>query len=237
MWKLVNSNFSILVLGFVLTTVVGTYLSDQFQRDSLRYQIRLEENKQKLQWTREKKFELFRQRITEGGKSIEEISDLINSRVFHLQNAIVSIFSNNLKSAQIHWGKNKIATETWNIKLIGFQNRLKRVVSAQAATSFNGYTTDRYPDLKVKEFEQFGPDEKFLILPQDVHAHFWIVHRIAQDAINCMKKKNCKVSRSRKKALQKRLAGLDYFTDEFVDSISNKLVQKTIRLEEFVDFR
>lgn len=85
MWKALNSNFAIFVLGFVFVTVFGTWLTDRFQNKSWEYQAKAETDRRAYEWEREKAFQLLQHRLTEGVQSLDRISEAMNARLFQVQ--------------------------------------------------------------------------------------------------------------------------------------------------------
>ena len=60
LWDFLNSQVGLLVLGFLLTSVLGTLLTDRFQRKAWERESHFEEQRQKAAWEREKRFEIER---------------------------------------------------------------------------------------------------------------------------------------------------------------------------------
>jgi hypothetical protein len=69
-WTLLNSNFVLLLLGFILTTLAGGLLSYWLQKQS---------------WRRQTSVDLYRKRYEEGSQFLDELAKLIGNRFFQLQ--------------------------------------------------------------------------------------------------------------------------------------------------------
>jgi|SRR5215208_596218 len=69
-WTLLNSNFVLLLLGFILTTMAGGLLSYWLQKQS---------------WRRQTRVDLYRKRYEEGSQFLDELAKLIGNRFFQLQ--------------------------------------------------------------------------------------------------------------------------------------------------------
>lgn len=132
-WDILNSKFSILLLGFILTGVLGTYLTNKRQSE---------------EWKKEKKFEIIKRKLDEGQSSLEKISDLINLRFYRLQNVYIYIVRGDLANAEKTMENYYKTVEEWNVKLIINQNKIRRLVNEEAADKFNNYETD---DPKLKK--------------------------------------------------------------------------------------
>ena len=163
------------------------------------------------------KFELLQRKLDEGQKSLEEISDLINLRFFRLQKVYESVISRNFEAAEKLWTDYMEVVETWNVKLIINQNKLKRLVSSDAARQFNNYETDN-PELAK---------------PRSLHGHFFLAHKHVRAVFECARNNSCSVTREMKHKANERLRSLDYFSDAFVDNVSSLFLERTFALEKF----
>jgi hypothetical protein len=215
-WTLSNSKLGLLIIGFALTTVIGAIFTDWIQRRSWQYQTELEDMRQDFEWKRSRKFELLERKL-EGQKSLEQISDLINLRFFRLQEVYESILATNLAEARRAWVEYMEAVESWNVKLIIYQNKLARLVDVNAARQFNNYETDNSE----------------LSNPSSLHGHFFLAHKSVREIFECALSNSCQVTAEMKKATDERLRSLDYFSDAFVDNVSSLFLERTFALEEF----
>lgn len=216
-WKFLNTQVGLLLLGFALTTIIGSYFADWFQRKNWERQAAFEAQRQGFEWERSKRFEILKRKLDEGQKSLEEISDLINLRFFRLQNVYEQIINGNLQSAKSKWQNYMDTVEQWNVKLIINQNKLKRLVGDSVSSEFNNYETDNY-DLKN---------------PKAIHGEFFVAHKKVKDLLKCLEKPSCTLSRDMKKDTNDSLRQLDYHSDEFVDRVSALFLRQAINLEEF----
>jgi hypothetical protein len=215
-WTLSNSKLGLLLIGFALTTVIGAIFTDWIQRRSWQYQTELEHMRQDFEWKRSRKFELLQQKLDEGQKSIEDISDLINLRFFRLQKVYESALATNSEVARRSWEEYMETVESWNVKLIINQNKLARLVTDDAARQFNNYETD-------------NPVSN----PSSLHGHFFLAHKSVQEVFECAQNHSCSVTADMKEAADERLRSLDYFADAFVDNVSSLFLERTFALEEF----
>ncbi len=202
-------------MGFVLSTILGTYLSDRLQMKAWERQTQLEKERQDYEWKREKKFEILRRKLDEGQNTLEEISDLINLRYYRLQNAYINIARGNLNAANTSWREYFKTVEEWNVKLIINQNKIRRLVNEQESVLFNNYETDNY-DLQSAE---------------SLHGKFYIVHQSVLDLLRCLRNSNCQVTQSKKDEVNQLLRDLDYESDAFIDRISDIFLTRTLDLE------
>jgi len=118
LWSFLNSGLGLLLVGFCITTLVGSLFADWIQRSTWEQQIALEQARQDYEWERSMRFELLRAKLKEGQDSLEEISDLINLRFFRLQKVFEALVSGNLAVSEKAWAEYTPTVEKWNTKLI-----------------------------------------------------------------------------------------------------------------------
>jgi len=216
-WAFLNSNIFLLIFGFVLTTILGTFLSDRLQTKAWERQSSMEKERQDYEWKREKKFELLRRKLDEGQSTLEEISDLINIRFYRLQNTYINIAQGNISAANASWKAYFKTVEEWNVKLIIYQNKIRRLVSEDEANLFNNYETDNAS----------------LESAESLHGQFYIVHQSVLDLLRCLRRSNCQITQSEKDKVHQLLRALDYESDAFIDRISDEFLRRTLELESF----
>ena len=203
------SQVGLLVLGFVLTTLAGGALGYWFNLLASKRNAKFEACRQQLQWQRDKNFEILRRTLDEGEHSLEQISDLINLRVFRLRKVRED------PTSPVAWSEYLSAVEQWNVKLIINQNKLERLVGKQVALEFNNYETD-------------AP----VANPVSLHGKFFAAHNALLSLRTCVQAQ-CTEIVSRKTRADSLLRTLDYATDGFVDRVSKIFLQQTVDLQSF----
>lgn len=216
LWNFFNSNVGLLLLGFVLTTVIGGFFVDWIQQRTWERQVALEQKRNDYEWERNKKFELLKVKIEEGQDSLEEISELVNLRLFSLQKVFESLAEGDLSSGVKKWSEYAPIVEKWNTKLNIYQNRLERLVDKETALQFNNYETDNLGSNK----------------PTSLHGLFFVAHKRVRSLLECMKKPGCVVSKEMINDAAYALKELDFTSDRFIDTVSQKFIHKTFELEE-----
>jgi len=215
-WKFLNSPFTVVILGFFLSTWLGGYLTTKFQEESWARQKHFEMARQDFEWEREKKFEILRRKLDEGQRSIEDISDLINKRYMRLHGVFEAILKKDVKLIDTRWKQYMETVEEWNVKLIINQNKLKRLVSSSISSEFQNYETDN-----------------IAIKPVSIHGKFFHTHLKVSKLMKCVKKTKCSVNKTQIKETNKMLRDLDFHTDAFVDKVSNTFLERATDLENF----
>lgn len=215
--KFINSQIGLLFLGFILTTILGTYFTERIQHKAWERQNEFEIRWQNFEWERNRKFEILKRKIDDGEKSLEEISDLINIRYFRLHNVFSNILAKDVNAAKRNWQEYMETVELWNVKLIINQNKLARLVSKEISLEFNNYETD------IKNLHN----------PKSIHGKFFIAHNKILLLLNCLKNSDCTITKNEIQEANNLLRDLDYHTDLFVDKISNLFLQRAYELEKF----
>jgi hypothetical protein len=217
LWAFLNSGVGLLLLGFGITTIVGSLFADWIQRRTWEQQIALEQARQDYEWQRSMRFELLRAKLKEGEESLEEISDLINLRFFRLQRVFDALVGGNLAATEQAWSEYGPTVEKWNTKLIIYQNKLERLVSRDVARQFNNYETDNTE----------------LTDPVSLHGHFYLAHKRVRAMYECLRRSGCAVSQDMRNDAGRSLRQLDLVSDAFVDRVAQLFLDKTFALEQF----
>ena len=121
LWVFLNSNLFLLLLGFFLTTIVGTYLNNSFQKSS---------------WEREKRFKILSYNLEQGTDYIENISDLMNRRFMGLQRVMWAIERKNKKDIEKIWDEYYLSVIEWNHELNANRSRIIRLAGYGTANIF-----------------------------------------------------------------------------------------------------
>jgi hypothetical protein len=130
-WDVLNSNLSLLLVGFILTTIAGTYLTHLTQRNA---------------WRRDTRVQLLRQRYDEGCKFLDELSELIGRRFFAAQRFLWAIEN------PTDYDLPKTAAEyfaivaEWNTRIWENRNKIRLLVSEEQANAFLDYQDDHRGD-------------------------------------------------------------------------------------------
>lgn len=130
LWDFLNSQFGLLVTGFIFTTIIGSLLSVLFQRAS---------------WTRQTRVDLYRKRYEEGTLFLDELSELIGRRFFALQRyfwAIRDRDGHDFEEVKKAYYEN---VADWNAKLKMNRNKIRLLIGEHQATAFLDYGDDNRP--------------------------------------------------------------------------------------------
>ncbi len=121
-WEFINSNFGMLVLGTIITTILGSWLNHKFQKDS---------------WEREANFQILQQELNDGNNFIENLSDQINRRFFNLQRVLWVLESSSNKERILEiWDEYYQSVIEWNQKLDANRHHLEIFGGKQLANQF-----------------------------------------------------------------------------------------------------
>ncbi len=129
-WEILNSKFSLLIGGFVLTTIVGKYLTTFLQRKS---------------WERQTKIDLYQKKYDNGTKFLDELSKLIGTRFFLLQKLLWAIEDENQERIEKVEKDYFAVVHSWNSEYYMNRNKVRLLVSDEMANYFLDYADDRNP--------------------------------------------------------------------------------------------
>ena len=121
LFDLINSPFSLLVAGFLFTTLVGSYINLSFHEKS---------------WKSKAKFEIFKERLKEAGEAQNSILSLSNKRVFLLRRIHFELTENGLQSAREIWREYFSVVTEWNNNVKTNNNRLSLLFGEHISTAF-----------------------------------------------------------------------------------------------------
>jgi len=209
-WTFLNSQVGILVLGFVLTSLLGTFIAERIQKNNKEKDLLIERERQAASWERDKKYEVFRRKLDDGEKLIDELSNLMNNRFFKTQNVYTNISSGSITEAK--WNDYYKSVEEWNIKMPVIRNKIKRLLSDSLSMVLNNYETD----------------DPNLTTPTSIHGMFYIIHK---EILNYQYSKTA----NSEKTINDMLRLLDIQTDDYIDVISDTYLNATLNFENHLD--
>jgi len=209
-WTFLNSQVGVLILGFLLTSLLGTFIAERIQKNNKEKDLLIERERQAASWERDKKYEVFRRKLDDGEKLIDELSNLMNSRFFKTQNVYTNISSGSITEAK--WNDYYKSVEEWNIKMPVIRNKIKRLLSDSLSMVLNNYETD----------------DPYLTAPSSIHGMFYIIHK---ELLNYYYSK----SANNKKTINDMLRSLDIQTDNYIDVISDTYLNATLNFENHLD--
>ncbi len=122
LFDLINSPFSLLVAGFLFTTLVGSYINLSFHEKS---------------WKSKARFEIFKERLKEASETQDSILPLSNKRIFLLRRIYFELNEDRLQSARAIW-KNEYfpLVNEWNNNVKTNNNRLWLLFGSQISVAF-----------------------------------------------------------------------------------------------------
>jgi hypothetical protein len=120
-WEFINSNFFLLLLGFLFTTFAGAFLSNKLQKAS---------------WERQMRLDLFKKRYEEGTQFLDSLSSLIGRRFFALQRLLWAVkHPDKYDLAEIGRSYFEIVSE-WNTHLRANRNKVRLLIGRDEANHF-----------------------------------------------------------------------------------------------------
>ncbi|MCP4651934.1 MAG: hypothetical protein GY858_00920 [Candidatus Omnitrophica bacterium] len=116
--KIINSKIFLLVLGFLLTGVVGTFLNYQFQKET---------------WKRESQHEIAKRHLDQSRQVIEEVLLHISKRFYAMQKVLWELESERFDGARLKWKNYAKIKDDWNINVGLYRSRIKILIDENLA--------------------------------------------------------------------------------------------------------
>jgi hypothetical protein len=121
LFEYLNSPFSLLIAGFFLTTLVGSYINHAFHAES---------------WKSKARFEIFKERLKEANEAQSSIIELSNKRITLLGRIHSELQGIRLQSARNIWKEYFELAKDWNNKVKSNNNRLSLLFGDSVSLSF-----------------------------------------------------------------------------------------------------
>lgn len=131
-WTSLGTKQGIVVLGFLLSSVLGGLLTYAFQR---------------LSWRRQAKLELYSQRYKDGNEFLDRLSSLIDRRYFALARLLWAVQEREPADKLAPREREYFETVVeWNNNLRAMHNRVRILVGEEKALAFLDYEDDYRQD-------------------------------------------------------------------------------------------
>lgn len=121
LYETLNSPLALLILGFLLTTLVGSYINHSFHDES---------------WKSKARFEIFKERLGEATEAQSSIIVLSNRRITMLERMYFELEANRLQSARNIWKDYFQLVREWNHSVKSNNNRLSLLFGDSVSRSF-----------------------------------------------------------------------------------------------------
>lgn len=121
LYDYLNSPLSLLVFGFVLTTLVGTFINQSFHTEA---------------WKSKARFEIFKERLKEATEAQSSIIVLSNRRITMLERMYSQLQDNRLQVARDIWKEYFQIVREWNNNVKSNSNRLALLFGDRVSDSF-----------------------------------------------------------------------------------------------------
>jgi hypothetical protein len=125
-----DDKVALLLTGFLLTGVTGTYINARFQQES---------------WERQKRCEILKLKLDSGFALVEQLASSSNNRFFGLQRVFWAIESNPDELDRL-WKEYYVSVIEWNRTLNLNHMRILRLVGENEARAFLDYEDELKPE-------------------------------------------------------------------------------------------
>jgi len=119
---------------------------------------------------REQKFEIYVRNLNEAEKALQNISDIVNKRIFQLQRVFWAFQHGDDENAAKDWESYRETIDEWNIKDMSYAIKFKTYYDSQLADSF------------------FRNGSSNVGKTASLYHYFYIAHRAVLDWKSCLKK-------------------------------------------------
>jgi len=169
--KILNSKFSLLVTGFVLTGLIGSFLSYQFQN---------------ISWKRQARFEITKRQIEQTESSIDETLLIARKRFYAMQKVFWALEKLKSDIADQRWNEYYKIKDEWNIMVGGYRSKIKIFVDPALAYELLDkdnarnyskkeslhaiFVTTHYKLKQLFEYTGKNPEERFEIEKEALNA-------------------------------------------------------------------
>jgi hypothetical protein len=175
----VDSSLQSLILGFVLTTVVGGLIGAWFQRAA---------------WRRQARLELLKQAYVDANDLFADVSNLVDARYFRLYRWFLCVQDNDAEETiadREQWYFDIVAT--WNEQLRVRHNRIRMHLGEDRALAFLDYADDfrqdepqslHYQFLKATRLVQAARQDRSVVpvALEEINRVNWALTAFANDA-------------------------------------------------------
>jgi hypothetical protein len=216
-WDFLKSDLGRLLLGFLLTTLIGATLAAWLQQRNWEKQKELEADRQQHQWERDRRFEMLRRRLDRGEEALDAVSELMDTRLFRLRDVFGAVVNRDVAAANERWREYMPSVERWNVTLGSNRAKLRRLAGEATAGEFQNYETDQYEKLKD---------------PVTIHGRFFVLHRLVSEMLECVRTPGCSVPQAQRVAVAEKLKQLDFQIDAFVEKASTEFLENARALEQ-----
>ena len=108
--NILNSKIILLVVGFILTGIVGSFLNHQFQKEV---------------WERQAHYEIVKRQIDQAREAIEGILLHAGKRFYAMQKVFWSLESFKIEEAKQRWEEYSTIRDEWSIMVNNYRSKIK----------------------------------------------------------------------------------------------------------------
>ena len=148
-WRFINSDIGRLLVGFVLTTVVGTFLASWYS-----YQ----------QWHREKEFEVIRLENEMAVVHVNDVNALLNTRLAKLRELYAAAINGNASDTPMKLSSYRASINSWNVELMLKSSIIERLFAANMHYRLFTNGKNEVPPVTVAGYFDRADREVFTIL-------------------------------------------------------------------------
>ena len=108
--NVLNSKIILLITGFILTGIVGSFLNHQFQKET---------------WRQQTHYEIAKRRLDQAREAVEEVLLQASKRFYAMQKVFWSLESFKTEEAKQRWEEYNIIKDEWTIMVSNYRSKIK----------------------------------------------------------------------------------------------------------------
>ncbi|TAD79148.1 MAG: hypothetical protein EA001_05465 [Oscillatoriales cyanobacterium] len=204
LWQSLNSDLSRLIVGFVLTTVIGGLLTQWYQDRN---------------WLRQSQFEYEKRQLDEAQKFVEKLSTSVslhlwNTREMEILLTTPSLFTE--ADTERIWAAFKETRNKWYMDLPVNQSKANLLLAPgmkELLRANNETSTDNLSD------------------PKSLAGFFAVAEQDVTKMMNCMRQKPCQPTTDDINRMRANVDRLEQAATQFMEQASNLVYHKAVEIE------
>lgn len=204
LWQSLNSDLSRLIIGFVLTTIIGGLLTQWYQDRN---------------WLRQSQFEYEKRQLDEAQKFIEKLSTSISLHLWNTREVEILLTTPSLfteADADRIWAAFKETRNKWYMDLPVNQSKANLLLA---------------PGMKEMLKAQNETSTANLSNPKSLAGFFVVAEQNVTKVMDCFRKKPCQPTPDEINQMRASVDRLELAATQFMEQASNLVYHKAIEIE------
>ena len=204
LWQSLNSDLSRLIIGFVLTTILGGLLTQWYQDRN---------------WARQSQFEYEKRQLDEAQKFIEKLSTSISLHLWNIREVEILVTTPSLftdADMERIWGAFKETRNKWYMDLPVNQSKANLLLA---------------PGMKEMLKARNETSNSSLNNPKSLAGFFAVAEQNVTKVMGCVRKKPCQPTPDEINQMRASVDRLEVAATQFMEQASNLVYHKSIEIQ------